>query len=119
MTRRRRPTKSQQIAILDRQFGRCAICLIVPLNPEWDHIQALELGGNNSTENFQALCKSCHEIKTHGSKATSAGSDIHKIAKARRIARGGKTRKGPRLRSRGFEKRYRKRMDGRAEERKP
>jgi hypothetical protein len=31
---------------------------------ELDHIEELSISGNNSLDNYQALCKSCHSVKT-------------------------------------------------------
>ena len=31
---------------------------------ELDHINELSMSGDNSPDNFQALCKSCHSVKT-------------------------------------------------------
>ena len=53
---------------------------------DWDHIHPLALGGSdNDNGNFQVLHRSCHRKKTSGTKATSAGSDIHEIAKTKRL----------------------------------
>lgn len=120
MTPRRRPTLRQQAEIMLRQKGRCVGCrgkFVGFLGaPEWDHIQPLALGGDNSTENFQALCIPCHDKKTNGVAATTHGSDKFNIAKAGRIARGGK-KKSPGPKSRGFDKTRRKRMSGKVERR--
>lgn len=53
---------------------------------EWDHIHPLALGGAHDAPNIVPLCKPCHKLKTFGTKATSCGSDIHEIAKAKRLA---------------------------------
>lgn len=80
---------------------RCAICRepIIPMERErgleWDHIVPIALDGDHSYINLRPLHKECHRLKTSGSKATSAGSDIHMIAKANRIARGGKAVRRP------------------------
>ena len=44
----------------------CEICgkLILGL-PEYDHIKAAGLGGDNSLENCQVACGACHRTKTH------------------------------------------------------
>lgn len=87
---------------------------------DWDHIHPLALGGSdNDNGNFQVLHRSCHRKKTSGTKATSAGSDIHEIAKTKRLTKdhnefvskllsrecGEKREKSNKIRSRGFEKR--------------
>ena len=53
----------------------------------FDHIARETISHDNSVENCRPLCKECHALKTFGNKATSAGSDVHMAAKARRIAR--------------------------------
>lgn len=63
----------------------CAICSEA-IEPEqeldWDHTTPLALGGEHHYGNLRPLHRGCHRKKTSGTKATSAGSDIHKIAKA-------------------------------------
>jgi 5-methylcytosine-specific restriction endonuclease McrA len=54
---------------------------------DWDHYIPLGLNGAHDYRNLRPLHRDCHRIKTSGSKATSAGSDIHKIAKVKRLQR--------------------------------
>ena len=54
---------------------------------DWDHGHAWALGGEHSYSNIRPLHRACHRTKTSGTKATSAGSDIHKIAKVKRLVR--------------------------------
>jgi hypothetical protein len=63
---------------------------------EFDHIAREEQSGDNSSDNCRPLCKECHALKTFGTGATSAGSDVHMAAKSKRINREGKfvVRKG-------------------------
>ncbi len=51
--------------ILTRQHAKCNICKI-DLNEglEFDHILEIVDGGTNDDSNYQALCGSCHNIKT-------------------------------------------------------
>jgi len=90
MTKRRAPTKKEVGIVLMRQEGKCAKpkcrAKLSWENTEWDHIVPLGLGGENSAENFQALCSDCHSGKTHGTGATTAGSDVGRIAKTKRCA---------------------------------
>jgi 5-methylcytosine-specific restriction endonuclease McrA len=79
---------------------------------EWDHYNPLALGGAHTWANLLPLHKACHRKKTSGTKATSAGSDIHTIAKVKRLANGGKKRRGPKMKSRGFDKTMSRKMDG-------
>ena len=86
---------------------RCPVCgeHLGPLEMlDWDHKQALALGGTNDPENLQPLHKACHKIKTNGTKATSYGSDKFEIAKTKRLAAGGEKRKtGRKIQSAGFQ----------------
>lgn len=74
----------------------CPICGLILLSTsqiEWDHFQPLALGGEHDDTNIRAVHKSCHRLKTSGTKATSYGSDIHAIAKIKRLAAGPKKSK--------------------------
>lgn len=54
---------------------------------DFDHIGRDEQTHDNSVENCRPLCHECHNIKTFGTGATSAGSDVHMAAKTKRIAK--------------------------------
>lgn len=77
-----------QVRILARQ-ARCALSG-EPLGDysaiEWDHIGERAITFDDSWENFQAVLTDPHDIKTNGTKATTAGSSKHKVAKVRRLA---------------------------------
>ncbi len=88
----------------------CGICnypLFWDEEMDWDHVHPIALDGEHSHRNLRPLHSNCHRKKTSGSKATSAGSDIHMIAKVKRIAAGGKTRKAPKIKSRPFTQSHR------------
>lgn len=53
--------------------------------PEREHIHEIALGGDDAPNNCRYSCKECHAVVTNGTKATSAGSSKHKIAKVRRL----------------------------------
>jgi hypothetical protein len=104
-------------AMLDHLDGRprgiyCGVCnwLILPGQKiQWDHILPEGLGGGTDFKNIWPVHAgeggfACHKQKTFGSKATSAGSDIHKIAKTKRLAKGPRKRKGRAIQGRGFQK---------------
>jgi len=67
--KRTRGTKWQKIrkAILQRDKGLCQECLrnnrVTPAAIV-DHIKPISKGGGDEFTNLQALCKSCHDIKT-------------------------------------------------------
>lgn len=52
-----------------------------------EHIVPLALGGADEIENYAYSHGECHRIVTFGTKATVADGDIHKIAKAKRLAK--------------------------------
>lgn len=98
--------------------GRCQQCGILCDGAEgadfhYDHITPIALGGTNDIENIQILCFSDHAQKT--------ADDIERIAKAdRQGRRSGRQKPGKRkqkIQSRGFNKSWRKRMDGTVERR--
>ena len=65
------PVKRTNVSILsrykiaERQNNNCSQCL-TKLGHRYhiDHIKALHLGGTNHSENLQALCFVCHDLKT-------------------------------------------------------
>lgn len=69
-----------------------------------EHMVPHELGGASDETNLRWVHKECAAKKTNGSKATSAGGDIHKIAKAKRLATKHSQPKPPgTMKSRGFQ----------------
>lgn len=55
------------------------------LKPEREHIHEIALGGADKPFNCRYSCSECHNIITNGTRATSAGSSKHRIAKIDRI----------------------------------
>jgi hypothetical protein len=88
---RRKLSQKDKLEILIRQ-SVCPLCgerLGKLEDVDFDHVHPLALGGSdNDNGNFQALHRSCHRVKTSGTKATSAGSDIHEVAKTKRLSKG-------------------------------
>ena len=83
----------------------------------YDHIKPLWAGGDNSPENWQALCIPCHRIKTDIEAAQRAKADRQggrKGQQARRKKNGSKFPKGRPLQSRPFNQKYKSnvRIDG-------
>lgn len=70
-----------RVALLPRASGRCAGCGL-PIGPgrcwDLDHVIPLAIGGLDDMTNLHVLCGSCHAGKT-------AGEDVPRIAKARRV----------------------------------
>ena len=108
---RRRAAKEREVLdVIFRQGARipCGCGCGAPLsrsNLARDHTHALELGGADEAENWRYILKvPCHAAKTFGiGRATSAGSDLHLIAKGKRLR--GETCVKPKLKikSRGFQ----------------
>lgn len=117
MTKRRAPTRNEAVTIVLRQEGRCQRCKekLRPGEIEYDHIHPVVFDGPNDLDNYRALCVACHDIVTNGTKATSYGSTKHAAAKTRRLAKGGKTRRGRKIENRGFDKSLRRKMNGSVE----
>jgi len=110
-TKRKGFTPAQRRDVHERARGSCERCNDT-LTEVWhiDHRVPLAQGGDHHMRNWQALCISCHRIKTKG--------DVSKIAKTKRIIKKETAPRSPsRLKSRGFSKKLRKRMDGTVEAR--
>jgi sulfate adenylyltransferase subunit 1 (EFTu-like GTPase family) len=65
-----------------------------------EHMNPRELSKDDSTENLRWVHKACADLKTRGCTGTSkkgsvAQGDTHRIAKAARIAAGGKKVRNP------------------------
>jgi 5-methylcytosine-specific restriction protein A len=109
---RRTLSTTERLALFLRARGTCQACgwrLTPGTRWEVDHILPRALGGRDSPENLQVLCRACHGGKT-------ARQDLPALAKTRRLkARHlGATR--PRAVLPGSRaSRWRKRLDGRVE----
>ncbi len=80
------------VAISQAEHGaiRCPIChtgLAAMDDRILEHMVPHELGGSSDETNLRWVHKDCAAKKTNGNKATVAGGDIHKIAKAKRLQR--------------------------------
>ena len=51
----------------------------------WDHTLAHALEGSDGPENIRCLRADCDKIVTNGTKATTAGSTKHTVAKVKRL----------------------------------
>lgn len=127
----RRPmTKARRDRIALNHFIRiygalsCALCSQpLDLSGPWiaEHMTPFALGGadDDGEDNVRPACKACADRKTHGTAATGHRGDTSAIAKAKRLAKGGKTRgpgpksrptqwpKGRKMQSRPFPKTHR------------
>jgi hypothetical protein len=87
MTSRRKITTLDKLKIVVEQ-ARCPLCdgRLGSLDKlDFDHAQALALGGTDTLDNLRAVHRDCHAIKTFGSGATTRGADAGDIAHDRRL----------------------------------
>jgi 5-methylcytosine-specific restriction endonuclease McrA len=112
MTCRRYLTAKAKAEIYWAQYENCDECGddVTLGNIEWDHILPLCLGGSNDEDNWHGLCRKCHAKKTRHEAAMRAKAD-----RIRKAWLGEKKRRGRKMQSRGFDTRWRKRMNGRVE----
>lgn len=110
-------SKARRARLWDRDGGRCYLCgEKVKAGEPWDaeHVLAWGLSFDDSDENLKVAHKDgCHAEKTK--------QDVKSIAKAKRQSgiEGGqwarRKKSGPQLKSRGFDKTFRKKMNGTVE----
>lgn len=102
MATRRPPVsvKTKVDVALRQSFGNaiCPLCRM-QLLPEHErvleHMVPFAWTMGHITEDLAWVHKACADKKTYGNKATCADGDIHKIAKAKRIASGGRKVRHP------------------------
>ena len=94
--RKRYTSASDHLTLLERQEGKCG-CGVVLVKGNYivEHSTPLALGGTDTLANKYLNCKACAAVKTYGgeARATTYGSDIHAIAKTRRLR--GETKQKP------------------------
>ena len=81
MAPRRQLSTRARLDLFLAHKGRCASCTLpIPPGKGWDidHIIPLALGGSDTTDNMQILCRPCHGAKT-------TKQDVPIIAKIERI----------------------------------
>ena len=70
---RQKLTTVQRDTVAHRQKWCCAYCKsLLPVSYQIDHTCPLFAGGQDSTENMQALCANCHVVKTATERAVIA-----------------------------------------------
>jgi len=83
MTRRRFSEKAYLERLLEFA-GKCACCDCKAggaAGLEWDHVIPLAMGGDDTIDNLEPLCRLCHRAKTK--------TDVGHIAKAKRMQKRG------------------------------
>jgi 5-methylcytosine-specific restriction protein A len=102
--RRKLSPKERERIFLDNN-GICHICTnpIDPIKEKWDadHVNPREITGKDDLDEFKPAHKKCHSVKT--------ASDIKIIRKSQRIRR---KHMGIKKEGGGFDKRYKRKMDG-------
>jgi len=112
-------------AVLNFKFGPitncgrgifCEVCRVAILpgqKIDWDHHLREESGGTTDYLNIRPLHHECHKEKRRvaRSKATTLGKDNYEARKTKRLSNGGKKRRGPPMRSRGFSKTHTRHFD--------
>lgn len=123
MSKRKAIPASVQVSLAIMQGGQgiaCPLCdgriwsgdrrILEHMTP---HATMVALGRDpNEFDNLRWVHAACADRKTNGTKATTAGSDKHMIAKGNRFDRvnaglRSRKRKGPKIKSRGFAKVHR------------
>ena len=118
MTQRRYLSPKERALMLVAQKGKCACFCgcrkkITVKDSIGEHTHPVALG--NAEKPDRLLCLSCADVKTNGTKATTKGSDKHSIARAKRLERkrlGTWPATRHPMKSRGFDKSLRKKMNG-------
>jgi 5-methylcytosine-specific restriction endonuclease McrA len=63
--KRKRLSNFRRLEVAYKQKYQCALCqILLPPRFQIDHIQALHCGGTNALSNLQALCGTCHDVKS-------------------------------------------------------
>ena len=85
---RKKLTLMEKVEILLEQ-AVCPLCgeRLGKNGIEYDHAVPLALGGEDRPSNIRGVHKRCHSQKSRGKPATTAGSDIHAIAKSKRLSK--------------------------------
>ena len=90
---------------------RCKVPFALTDDIEREHVTELALGGLDEWTNAAYSHRACHHKVTFGTKATTAGSSIQRVAKVRRLQRKDKPKMkrpwpaGRKMLSRPFQKR--------------
>lgn len=115
MTERKAITERMKIdCLLLRCFVTCSICnerLMPGDQIQWDHVHAIVFKGPHLPGNLRPVhYDPCHKWKS--------AQDVKDNAKVKRIAKGGRKRKGPPMKSRSFDKTLSRKFSGTTEARR-
>jgi hypothetical protein len=90
--KRARLSKAERAAMWQAQDGKCAICgepMLPGQRIDEEHSIPIALGGPGKPDRL-VHAEPCHRTKTSGTRATTAGSDVQRIAKVKRIQKKGR-----------------------------
>jgi len=79
---------------------------------EREHFHELALGGSDDPSNCMYSLKEAHAVVTNGTKATTAGSSKHKVAKDRRLRIAQKAKRDVEIKLTKQKWRLKKKLDG-------
>lgn len=126
MTTRPHISTRTRVDVAIAQAGGWIICPLCagPLRPDdervLEHLVPHELGGSSESENLRWVHEACARRKTNGR------GDLHKIAKAKRLATAreaheavlaGAPKTPGKIKSRGFDRTFRRKLNGKTERR--
>lgn len=111
--RRSHLTKKRKAELFLAAGGKCGICREKIMGKvEWDHIQALIFNGTNAADNWQPLHPECHRPKSAGEhRANSKAKRLHRTFVL------GEKRNKRKIASRGFDRKWRRKVNGTTERR--
>lgn len=110
---RRKGFTARDVAAVFIKFeARCARCRekVSLGNYQIDHIQRLDALGKHELDNWQLLCVPCHKPKTKVDNAEAKKGARIRMETGQQMRR--KKRQTPLIKSRGFNKRLRRKMNG-------
>lgn len=93
-----------KVRIYHKAKGVCAVCTVVSLSGQYDHIIPLILGGEHRETNLQWICIPCHKAKT--------ALDVKLKAKVARVQKRHLGIKKPSKFAGSRDSKWKKRIDG-------
>jgi 5-methylcytosine-specific restriction endonuclease McrA len=99
--------------VMARSEGRCEALGCSLIGADLDHTIPVALGGKNEASNIKLLCRDHHDAKTKLDVKMIAKADRQGIRSGQQKRRKEKTvTRSPKIQSPGFNKKYRKKMNG-------
>lgn len=109
--------KAVRAAVLKRSGAMCEIAYCGAVGDEFDHIKPVAFGGESTLDNCRYLCR-YHNAELGSETATRAAESDRKGGRTGQYARQQRRKESGRsgnLRSAGFSKTYRKKLNGTVE----